>query len=72
MNRKLFIHKCYFLLWLNECCAYLKQRFGVGFYTTAQEKREQNRIIKQAIHYNQHIIKPGDKCRSVVLTGRRY
>lgn len=72
MNRKLFICKCYFLLWLNECYVYLKQRFGVGFYTTTQEKREQNRIIKQAIHYNRYIIKPGNRYRSVVLSGRRY
>ena len=72
MNRKLFIHKCYFLLWLNECYVYLKQKFGIGFYTTAQEKREQSRMIKQTVHYNKYIIKAGGRYRSIVLAGRRY
>ena len=72
MSHKLFMRKCYFLLWLDKCCVYLKQKFGTGFYTTAQKNREQNRIIKQAIYYNKHIIKPGNRYRSVVLAGRRY
>ena len=72
MKRKLFIYRCYLLLWLGKWYAKFKQTFGTNFYTTPQEKRERGRIIKQAIHYNKHIVKPGSRCRSVVLAGRRY
>lgn len=72
MKRKLFVRKCYFLLWLNKHYIYLKRKFGTGFYTTAQEKRERNRFLKRAIHHNRHIVKPGGRYRSIVLAGRRY
>lgn len=72
MKRKLFIYRCYFLFWLNKCWIYLKQILRPAFYTTIQENREQNRMIKQTTHYNKHIVKPGDRYKSVVLGGRRY
>jgi len=72
MKRELFVYRCYFLLWLGKWCVKLRQRLSNNsFGMTPQAKREQNRMIKQGIHYNK-MVKPGGKYRSVVLAGRRY
>lgn len=73
IKRESFVYWCHSLLWLGYIWVTFKQKYGAGnFYTTPQEKRENNRIIKQAIHYNKHIVKPDGTCRSVVLAGRRF
>lgn len=72
MKRKLFLYRCYLLLWLGYWWTKYKRAYGPDlFYTTPQEKRKRNRMIKQAIHYNRYIVKPGGRYRSIVLAGRR-